>query len=459
MDQTHIVTCGVNNVHFWTAVQAGATQGGGGDNSSVAPYEGKEGLFGPKFKKQALTCVCPIPAIAGKVATGTVSGELYVWDGRKVCASLDAHDGPCTVIYAATTGVLSGGADGKIILWSPELEQLATFDMHAVTEKTCVHNALRSLSFSGDGTRMLASVDGCEVYELAVSDGSDVNAGALVRGHDANLPLHGLANHPTRDEFVTAGDDGSVRIWDVETHKCLRMCYLKGAGIRCVTYSPDGTKLCVGTGTPNDTTKYDGTFRVINEQTMQVMYESKDAEAWVTDVLWSPEGDTLAVASADGNIYLYNNDDYAIKGRCGGHITLSEAYAKQTAGVGAQKTEEKSDGGGTGNSTGVYPTKLDFDENGQWVRSCDTEFRLVYHSAATGEHSKNGFKELKNINWPTQRCPIGWPVRGIWPTSDDGMRITSCCLSKSDISNDSKTLLVTDDGRFFPLVTFATCLK
>ena len=53
---------------------------------------------------------------------------------------------------------------------------------------------------------------------------------------------------------------------------------------------------------------------MINEQTMQVMYESKDAEAWVTDVLWSPEGDTLAVASADGNIYLYNNDDYAIKG-------------------------------------------------------------------------------------------------------------------------------------------------
>ena len=232
--------------------------------------------------------------------------------------------------------------------------------MHAVSEKTCSNNALRSLCFSGDGTRMLSSVDGCEVYELAVSDGSDVYAGALVRGHDAGMELHGVATHPTRNEFVTAGDDGSVRIWDVETHKCLRMCYLKGGGIRCVTYSPDGTKLCVGTGTPNDTTKYDGTFRVLNEQTMQVMYESKDAEAWVTDVLWSPEGDTLAVASADGNIYLYNNDDYAIKGRCGGHVSLSEAYAEQTKGAGGTKSsgEEKKEGGGTGNTTGVYPTKV-----------------------------------------------------------------------------------------------------
>ena len=295
---------------------------------------------------------------------------------------------------------------------------------------------------------MLTSVDGCELYELAVSDGSDVNAGALIRGHDANLPLYGLASHPTRNEFVTAGDDGSVRIWDIETHKCLRMCYLKGAGIRCVTYSPDGTKLCVGTGTPNETTKYDGTFRVINEQTLQVMYESKDAEGWVTDVLWSPEGDTLAVASADGNIYLYNNDDYAIKGRCGGHIMLSEEYAKQTSSISQKKSETKTDGGGGGgggNTTGVYPTKVDFDENGQYVRSSDTEFRLVYHSAATGEHNKKGFQELKNMNWPTQRCPIGWPVRGIWPVSDDGCRVLSCCLSKSDISNDSKTLCVTDD--------------
>ena len=79
----------------------------------------------------------------------------------------------------------------------------------------------------------------------------------------------------------------------------------------------DLTDFQVGTGTPTTTTRFDGTFRVINEQTMQVMYESKDAEAWVTDVLWSPEGDTLAVASADGNIYLYNNDDYAIKGEFG----------------------------------------------------------------------------------------------------------------------------------------------
>ena len=78
VDQTHIVTFGVNNVHFWTAVTRSNTNYDAG-SGFTAHYEKKEGLFGPKFKKQAMTCVCPIPAIAGKVATGTVSGELYVW--------------------------------------------------------------------------------------------------------------------------------------------------------------------------------------------------------------------------------------------------------------------------------------------------------------------------------------------------------------------------------------------
>ena len=88
-----------------------------------------------------------------------------------------------------------------------------------------------------------------------------------------------------------------------------------------------------------------------------------------------------------------------------------EAYATQTGG-GKKQSETKAEGGG-GNSTGVYPTKIDFDENGQWVRSSDSEFRLVYHSAATGEHSKNGYKELKNTNWATQRTPIGWYVKSL----------------------------------------------
>lgn len=36
-------------------------------------------------------------------------------------------------------------------------------------------------------------------------------------------------------------------------------------------------------------------------------------------IRWSPDGGTLAVASEDSFVYLYNCGDYIAKAKCGGH--------------------------------------------------------------------------------------------------------------------------------------------
>jgi WD40 repeat protein len=66
---------------------------------------------------------------------------------------------------------------------------------------------------------------------------------------------YGLAAHPIRDEFVTVGDDGTVRIYDLITRRLLRMTKLAGPA-RCVTYSPDGTRIAVGMGAPEPAVGY-----------------------------------------------------------------------------------------------------------------------------------------------------------------------------------------------------------
>ena len=66
---------------------------------------------------------------------------------------------------------------------------------------------------------------------------------------------HGLAAHPIRDEFVTTGDDGTVRVYDLVSKRLLRMTRLAGP-VRCVTYSPDGTRIAVGMGAPEPATPY-----------------------------------------------------------------------------------------------------------------------------------------------------------------------------------------------------------
>jgi microtubule-associated protein-like 6 len=399
IDNSTVVTAGVNHVFFWEGHQA----------KNV--YHKKAGLFGQRFKRQTMLCCCPVPAVAGKIITGSVLGEVYVWDGRKTCAMLDAHDGPVSTCYASSMGVLTGGADSRVILWSTEMENLATFDMKAVVAKTCLVTAVRSVCFSGDGTRILVAVLGGEAYEIAVADGSDVNGGAIVAGHYSGQ-VHGLAAHPQRPEFATVGDDGTVRIFDTELLKCIRMTHVKSSS-RAVCYSPDGTKIGIGVGTPEEATDADGTFKILNEGTLQVMYQAKDAKAWITDMRWSPDGDSLAIASADGNVYLYNNDDYATKGKAGGR-------------------------------DGSSVLRFDFSEDGQWIRSVCTNYELFYHNAATGERNEAGATELKSVDWATQHCFVGWHCHGVWPEEDDGVGILGMTMTSQVSSNESPTVALGD---------------
>lgn len=51
--------------------------------------------------------------------------------------------------------------------------------------------------------------NGKQIYELSAADGSDVSGGPLTSSH-YDGELRGLARHPTKAEFVTAGGDGTV---------------------------------------------------------------------------------------------------------------------------------------------------------------------------------------------------------------------------------------------------------
>lgn len=55
----------------------------------------------------------------------------------------------------------------------------------------------------------------------------------------------GLGVHPRRPRCVTASDDGSLRVWDLESHRMVALLPL-GKEARCVGYSHDGAAIAVG---------------------------------------------------------------------------------------------------------------------------------------------------------------------------------------------------------------------
>ncbi|CBJ26175.1 conserved unknown protein [Ectocarpus siliculosus] len=426
-----VVTCGDKHALFW--------------KKERQCFVKKKGVFGRKATAQMLICCS---RLQGKVITGAASGHLYVWSGRNCVRSVRGHYGSVTAMFSGPYGLISGGKDMRVRLWSPKMEPGATFDMSAFGPCPIVH----SLCLSNDGTKLLVGVKGCEIYEVSAADGSDVAGGPVTTSH-FDGQLTGLARHPQRAEYATAGSDGTVRIWDALTRSLLRMTRLDSAA-SCVDYSPDGELLIVGFGARNRSTTTPssgssttesstaksgssgskgrrgigggsgknntssskglgseagssdsgggnaktGGFIVLNEADFITVFEARDAKQGIIEVRWSPDRDTVVLGGEDSNLYLYAT---------GENYDLIATAAKHKHPV----------------------TSVDFSKDGDWIRSTCKGGQLHIWDTNKGNHQSN-ITKYKDVEWSTETCAFTWATRGIFTgTEGDGARIS--CTDRS----------------------------
>ena len=324
--------------------------------------------------------------------TGSVSGHLYVWRGRRCEKIIRAHESNVTTLYATETGVVSGGGDGFVKLYSSSLEHLRSYGLHEAQVpplRSGVKAVCAGLDKDGVNiTKIVVATESAEVYELAKDSG---NWTLLSEGHyskpedGAGGELWGLAPHPTNpDIFATSGDDATVRIWSISQGRLLRKAQLDCA-TRCVNWNPTGTRLLVGLGGScrGVRQKKDGAFMMLHAETLEVLYEGRDARHWLREVKYSPDGQSFACASQDQKVYLYDNRQNILRAKCDKHNS--------------------------------YVTSLDFSDDGAYVQSDAGDFEHLYHSATDGQYFKLP-SQLKNVRWFSWSCIYGWPVQGIWPT-------------------------------------------
>ena len=395
----NFATCGIDHVCFWTRHNKAFTK--------------KKGLFGRKAKVQPQLCIAPC---GDMMVTGTVSGHLYVWSGRNCVNVIKAHNKTVNALFASPHGLISGGRDMKVRIWSRSMEPGAIFDMSSFGHLPMV----RSVCLSTDANRILVGTRGSEIYEISASDGSNLNAGSITTGHCSD-ELWGLAMHPSKPEYCTVGDDMTIRVWDVITRKMLRMTEID-APARAVAYSHDGEKLLVGLGADSGrgNQKKTGAFVVLNQSDLTIVHEARDSRQWISEVKFSLTGETIAIGSRDNNIYLYNTSDFASKGKCKKHNS--------------------------------FISQLDFSDDGDWIQSNCGAYELLFFNANTGEHQTSA-TAMKDVEWGTQTCALGWGVQGIWPPVPDGTSVNAVDRSASG------RLLITSDnfGRLkmfrYPCVT------
>ena len=131
------------------------------------------------------------------------------------------------------------------------------FNLYNIKHNYGLHNigklrGIKSLHVDMNNRKILYGTSGCEIGEVSLEDGKDINTGPLVQGHIRDT-CQGLSSHPIRQECITSGDDKTLRIWNLDTHKMINLLDLPDIA-RTVVYSPTGQLIAVGLGgivTPN----------------------------------------------------------------------------------------------------------------------------------------------------------------------------------------------------------------
>jgi WD40 repeat protein len=165
---------------------------------------------------------------AGFAAAGRRDGKVRIWDLRsgRVVRDLEAHSGYCYAALFSPDGrrLATAGLDGAVKLWNPETWTLE----RTLREKG---GAVFCLAFASGGRRVVAG--GPEgAWAWTPGEGGPATLGSHASGVTA-LAAQG-------DRALTAGADGSLRLWDLAAAKELRTFEGPKSGLAAAAFHPDG---------------------------------------------------------------------------------------------------------------------------------------------------------------------------------------------------------------------------
>ncbi|XP_070578135.1 77 kDa echinoderm microtubule-associated protein-like isoform X3 [Ptychodera flava] len=391
MDHRQMVTCGKSHISFWTLEDGRLNK--------------KSGIFEKYDKPKYVLCLAF--ADNGDVISGDSNGNIFVWgkgNTRIHYAVTAAHEGPIFGLCVMKDGTLlsGGGKDRKLLAW--DRRYIQTGVEKEIPEGT---GPVRTIS-QGKDDQILVGTTKNAILQGSLS--SDFYS--IVQSHTDEL--WGLAVHPSSKQFLTCAYDRHIILWDSSSHTQVWTKLIED-GCQSAGFHPSGTVIAIGTQT--------GRWLAIDASSRDLVTVHTDGNEQHDCVEYSPDGNYLAIGSHDNYIYVYavseNGYKYNKVGRCNGHTS--------------------------------FITHLDWSSDSQYIQSNSGDYEVLFWNA-TSCRQVTSSSTMRDVDWATHHCTIGFPVCGIWQEGADGSDVNAVCRS-----NDRTVIATGDDFGKVNLYRYPCC--
>jgi WD40 repeat protein len=206
--------------------------------------------------------------------------------------------------------VATSDANGDVSLWQiADGQRIALYQGHT--------NWTRALAFNADGTILASSSEDCTVRFWDIKTGKQI---AILGPHTHTF--RGIKFSRDGQRLVTGGDDGLIRIYNlpklladgslptVKTH-CLQLLIGHTNWVFSPVYSPDERQLA--------STSADGTVRIWDLETGKCL-QILPHEHWVVRAIFSPDGRQIIVSGLSSTIYVWDTNSGELIKTLKGHL-------------------------------------------------------------------------------------------------------------------------------------------